>query len=596
MALQMLMVYSTPALMDGQARTPPMGWRSWEAYYELVDEAKMMDTMDVLTDRSRFVDWWGRPCKKGTEGCNAMSLAELGFSDVGLDAGFEDCTSRTVGGKPAFHDANGRPLIDRGKFPSGLGALVKHGHSRNLSVSWYGNACACKKENSYTAHTQPTIAQAIAGTVAATVEYGFDGLKLDSCSMFNNMTLWSKLINASGGRVLIENCHQGGIVPGQRIPGQDCDGARGDCPYHVFRTSDDVFNHWVHVVNNINSVTPYLSQADASVVPRSRPGQWAYPDMLEVGNLGCPTGASCNQTTAPLEDRSQFGMWAIVSSPLVLSVDLTNQAMLERVWPILSNREAIRVNQHWSGSPGRLLVTDRTTYPSPLSPQGYYTFPGGLGQSRGWQNVPGMTGPTPWQVGPCVDEWTGGPCTRHYMTLGGGAMNMSLDAAADWCNRNASCQGYTVVTQVDGNLTDLSRARAVYFRDETQIFFMDKQVADLPKPIGTSQYTSYVKASRAPPLSPTTSGVQIWVKDCSGMDGKQAALALLLVNVGQGTLGTYSLPLSKLPPKFRSHAPLRIRDVWNHRPVDETVLSADNPLVFNNVAPHDSVFYLLSPL
>ena len=33
------------------------------------------------------------------------------------------------------------------------------------------------------------------------------------------------------------------------------------CRYHVFRSSDDIYNHWENVVNNINSVTPYLSQA-----------------------------------------------------------------------------------------------------------------------------------------------------------------------------------------------------------------------------------------------------------------------------------------------------------------------------------------------
>lgn len=72
---------------------------------------------------------------------------------------------------------------------------------------------------------------------------------------------------------------QGGLVPGQVMPGQDCRGdgpGASDCPYHVFRTSDDVYNHWENIVNNINSVTPYLTQADAKISPRSRPGGWAY--------------------------------------------------------------------------------------------------------------------------------------------------------------------------------------------------------------------------------------------------------------------------------------------------------------------------------
>ena len=44
-------------------------------------------------------------------------------------------------------------------------------HSDGAVWSRYGNACACASENAYTDKTQPTIAQAIAGTVRATVDY-----------------------------------------------------------------------------------------------------------------------------------------------------------------------------------------------------------------------------------------------------------------------------------------------------------------------------------------------------------------------------------------------------------------------------------------
>eukprot|EP00947_MAST-08B_sp_MAST-8B-sp1_P003133 g3133.t1 len=588
----------------------------------------MLATMDALTDRSRYTDKDGRACDKGSgaAGCEPTSLADLGFDDVGLDAGFEDCGTRKVGGKPAFHDVDGRPLVDRSKFPSGLKALVEYGHARNLTVSWYSNACACQSENSYTNETQPTIAQAIAGTVSATVEYGFDGLKLDSCSQFNNMTQWAEELNKTGHSCLLENCHQGGMVPGQVIPGQaKCSGttAISDCPYHVFRTSDDIYNSWIHVVNNINSVTPYLTNGTRSgaggdggsatfLPPRSRPGGFAYPDMLETGNLGCKASTSaCNHSASgdpPIEDRSQFGMWAIVSSPLILSVDLTQRSALDRVWPILSNKEAIRVNQHWSGSPGQLLKTDGATFPGRRrrdaagADQRYYEFPGRLGQSRGWQNVPGMTGPAPWQVGPCVDEWTGGPCTRHYMTLGGGPRNMtSLSAAETWCDADASCQGFTYRT-ADAMAAASPATIAIYFRDETQIFFMDSEVAGLAGPVGKTEYTSRIKASRAPPLSPATSGVQIWVKDVSSSEGgDEPALALLLVNLGQKVLpASYRLDYGELPPNFRDavgERPVQVRDVWGHvdGPVVDPTRAGGAVLGFGAVEPHDSVFYVLRP-
>eukprot|EP00664_Eupelagonemidae_sp_cell27_P009095 gene9095-2126_t len=52
--------------------------------------------------------------------------------------------------------------------------------------------------------------------------------------------------------------------------------------------------------------------------------------------------------------RSHFGAWCVVSAPLVLAMDLRDGAELDRVWPILSNTEAIAVNQQWAGDSGRL--------------------------------------------------------------------------------------------------------------------------------------------------------------------------------------------------------------------------------------------------
>ena len=562
------------ALENGLALRPPMGWRSWEAFYGSIDERKMFATMDALVDRSR----------------GGVSLADLGFRDAGLDAGFEDCRARKVGGKPAFHSPDGHVLIDKQKFPSGLKAMVNYGHRKNLTVSWYGNACACSSENSYSNTTRPTVAQAIAGTVADTVAYGFDGLKLDSCSQFNNMTLWAEQINRTGHQVLLENCHQGGLVPGQKIPGQHCKGDFGvsDCPYHMYRSSDDIYNHWENIINNINSVTPYLTQEDPEISPRSRPGGWAYPDMLEVGNLGCKTGTSCNQSSAPVEDRSQFGMWAIVSAPLILSVDLTNKGTLDRIWPIVSNQEVIAVNQHWNGSPGQLLLTDKARYPSAPNSKGFYTYPGQLGQSRGWKDVLGMAD----SPAGCVDKWTASNCTRHYMTLGWGPMNMTVAQADEWCARNNSCYGFTFKTNATG-------VTEVYMRDDTQIFFMDSQIDALTSPPDRAQWTSHITKSRAAPLShmgcltsPCTSGLQIWVKDMSSK--LDIALALLFVNLGNTTL-SYSLPISKLPPYFEHNgSDIMVRDLWNHETLP-VAISASSAIQFSNVQAHDSVMYMLRP-
>lgn len=52
----------------------------------------------------------------------------------------------------------------------------------------------------------------------------------------------------------------------------------------------------------------------------------------------------------------------MVSSPLILGLDITDSALVDSVWPIVSNKEAIAVNQAWAGHPGRLVAGTPSTY------------------------------------------------------------------------------------------------------------------------------------------------------------------------------------------------------------------------------------------
>ena len=70
--------------------------------------------------------------------------------------------------------------------------------------------------------------------------------------------------------------------------------------------------------------------------------------MLEVGNF---RGEDPLRTH---EERSHFGLWVIVSSPLILGFNLSDSAAMDRVWPIITNREAIAIDQAWAGLPGTL--------------------------------------------------------------------------------------------------------------------------------------------------------------------------------------------------------------------------------------------------
>lgn len=46
-----------------------------------------------------------------------------------------------------------------------------------------------------------------------------------------------------------------------------------------------------------------------------------------------------------------------MSSPLVLGFNMSNAKQMDRVWPIITNKEAIAIDHAWSGSPGMLYKT-----------------------------------------------------------------------------------------------------------------------------------------------------------------------------------------------------------------------------------------------
>lgn len=57
----------------------------------------------------------------------------------------------------------------------------------------------------------------------------------------------------------------------------------------------------------------------------------------------------------PPSPSPSFTLRAISSSPLVIGADLTDSDVMAKAMPILSNMEAIEINQAWAGHPGMLV-------------------------------------------------------------------------------------------------------------------------------------------------------------------------------------------------------------------------------------------------
>mmetsp|Transcript_19333 Transcript_19333/g.31793 ORF Transcript_19333/g.31793 Transcript_19333/m.31793 type:complete len:457 (-) Transcript_19333:1017-2387(-) len=319
LALGCLQVRLSDAAEDGLARTPPMGWRSWNEFHGNINDEIVRKQAKAMSAKRN---------EKGEVSKEGISLYDLGYDDIGLDDNWQHCKAGING---SFHKADGTPIVNKDRFPN-MTAMTDYIHSLGLKAGWYHNNCLCKEtKNIWNGNDH------YAGDAKATLQYGFDSVKLDGCGAFLNLSLWYNLLNAPKKKIMIENCHWGGEVP-----------TLTHCPYHMYRTCGDISARWDSFRKNLMSTVKF----QAPRRPLSRPGCWAYPDMLEVGRL--PNFE---------EDRAHFGAWVITSSPLILGHDMANETTMKRIWPIISNKRLIEINQAWAGTPGALFMTKKGSGP-----------------------------------------------------------------------------------------------------------------------------------------------------------------------------------------------------------------------------------------
>ena len=104
---------------DGAGVTPLMGWRDWNQYGGDISQDIMLSTMYAVA--------------ASFPGTN-ISLASLGYIDVGLDDVWQKCGS--YGPKNwTYHDATGSPVVDTARFPN-MSALPATAHSLGLRAGF----------------------------------------------------------------------------------------------------------------------------------------------------------------------------------------------------------------------------------------------------------------------------------------------------------------------------------------------------------------------------------------------------------------------------------------------------------------------------
>ncbi len=291
--------YHAARLLDnGLARTPPMGWNSWNRFGCNVSDKLIREVADAMS---------------------ASGMREAGYQYVTID----DCwqVART---------AEGVIVADSARFPAGIKALADYVHGKGLKFGIYTDAGRRTCEGRPGSYGFEALD---AKTYAA---WGVDYVKVDWCNAegLDAPTRYAVMRNAlaaSGRPIVFSICEWGSNRPWEWAP------AVGN----LWRTTGDISDRWTSVLTLVDLSSQYWHVA--------RPGAWNDPDMLEVGNGGMTR----------TEYRSHFSLWAMMAAPLIAGNDV--RAMLDSTpatadtREILLNREVIAVDQDSLGVQGTIV-------------------------------------------------------------------------------------------------------------------------------------------------------------------------------------------------------------------------------------------------
>ncbi|CAM6031765.1 unnamed protein product, partial [Sphagnum compactum] len=316
------------ALDNGLARTPPMGWLSWERFGCVIDCQTFPDS---CINEKLYKEMADR-------------IVEDGFKDLGYDnINIDDCWSEMQ------RDSDGKLVADKKRFPNGMKALADYMHSKGLKLGIYGDVGTktCKGYPAQYGHYEID-----AKTFA---EWGIDSVKFDSCNedpkRFDTLVpQMEKALNATGRKMLF-NCEwPGGQVFHNITPNYDA--VVKTC--NIFRNYEDIFDLWNPYVTQI---IDYYAANQELFSKYNGPGQFFDPDMLVIGNFGLSLDQS----------RAQMALWAIWSSPLYMSNDL--RKLSPEFKKILQNKNIIAVDQDKLGIMGKRVIGVRVqVWVKPMTP------------------------------------------------------------------------------------------------------------------------------------------------------------------------------------------------------------------------------------
>lgn len=299
-----VLLYALPAIcaQEPLAATPPMGWNSWNHFYQHVTDADVRAAADALV---------------------ANGMRDAGYIYVNIDDGWQG--ERTADGV----------IHSNSRFPD-MKALADYVHARGLKLGIYsspGKRTCAKYEGSYQHEVQD------AKTYAS---WGIDFLKYDMCSYGDVLRDEGKGNPAITRRLQIEayrKMHDALVATGRSIVFSLCQYGMNS----VWEWGPEVGGNLWRTTGDINPKYDRMSLIGFQQAGLSRyagPGHWNDPDMLEIGNGEMSLD----------ESRTHMSLWSILAAPLLAGNDLTKVSKEDLA--ILTNPDVVSIDQDRLGIQG----------------------------------------------------------------------------------------------------------------------------------------------------------------------------------------------------------------------------------------------------
>lgn len=371
--LGLLAVISLPTLSQNLAPTPPMGWNSWDAYGLTIDEADYRANTAVLA-----------------------SLKEYGWEYSVIDEGWymQNPFADSIAARQYVWNANGILIPALNRFPSsargaGFKPLSDWVHAQDLKFGIHiirGIPRSVVDQNLPIANSNFRAADAadksatcpwdegnygVSDTSAGQAYYdsmmklyaswGLDFIKVDCISDHPYRPSEIRQIAEA-----IRKTHRHIVLSLSPGPTQIEHASEVAKYAQMWRISDDHWDVWAVEHKPGASEFPFgirdAFDRLAEWAPYVKRGNWPDEDMLPWGWLGPHPGWGDPRQSRETRDeqRTEFTLWAISRSPLIVGANLTRLDDFTR--SLMTNKDVIEMDQHAVESgPGLMPLRDNTS-------------------------------------------------------------------------------------------------------------------------------------------------------------------------------------------------------------------------------------------